>query len=255
MRFVLCVSLCVLFLNASALALEPLLALSKQYQLKIVAEQPPKATWNEVHYEPLSAAERQLPRYLRYQKLFTQEFAKYPLALVKLAGVRQIALVKELDYAGQKRAALPDFVKEILYLDVYRGESSERYQRHVVHHEFYHLLEEQVFKSVYYKDPEWAALNPVDFSYGTGGANAQTGPQYDLVHPKPGFINRYAMSGLEEDKAEIYAALMIPQEAKLLENWSRQDPYLRRKIDKMKVFLKQRVPEMNATWWSQLKAY
>lgn len=161
MRPVLCASLCVLFLNAPALAFDPLIALAKQYQFKIVVEHPPKATWNEVHYEPLSPDERQLPRYVRYQKLFAQEFAKYPLALVKLAGVRQIALVKELGYAGQKRAALPDFVQDILYLDVYRGESSERYQRHVVHHEFIICLKNKSLKVFIIKTLSGLCLIPL----------------------------------------------------------------------------------------------
>lgn len=234
-------------------SLASLKALARRYQVTIEVEHPPRASWEAVRYEPLSAAERESQRFQRYRGLFEQEFGKYPPGLVKLADVRQIALVKDLGYAGQQRAALPDFVKEILYLDVFRGEKVELYQRHVVHHEFYHLLEEEVYNNVYYKDPDWAALNPTGFSYGSGGANAQTGPQYDLVHPKPGFINRYAMSGLEEDKAEIFAALMVPQETRLIESWSRQDPYLRRKIETMKAFLKARVPEIDAAWWSRLK--
>lgn len=228
--------------------------LAQTYQIEIFKQNPPQASWSGVQFQALGAQDLDSAKYQAYEQLFSEEVGKYPSALIKLAGLKQVALVKELAYQGQMRAALPDFVKEILYLDVYRGQLRDLYQRHVVHHEFYHLLEEQVQGNVYYKDPTWAAFNPAAFSYGSGGVNAQSGPQYALVHPQTGFINLYSMSGLEEDKAEVFAALMLPAESKLLEAWSLKDEVLRKKIQATKAFFAQKVPAMNEAYWQALAA-
>lgn len=228
-------------------------ALATKYHLLVALKHPPASTWAEVGYTELTQADLDSTAFAHYNQILAQEFGKYPLGLVELAHLKAIAVVRNLSYASQLRAAVPDFVKEILYLDAYRGNSNETYQRHVIHHEYYHLLEQEVYGSVYYKDPQWAAFNPADFSYGSGGVNAQSGPQYDLVHPQTGFINRYATSGLEEDKAEVYAALMIPAEARLLESWSQTDSVLRAKVAAMKAFLKSRVPVIDEAFWNQLQ--
>lgn len=227
-------------------------ALAKKYQIQIKNQNPPRASWPGVSYSALKTADIKSPQGQAYQQIFIQEFSKYPIELIKLADLKQVAIVKTLKYSGQDRAALPDFLQEILYLDAFAGNNNPTYQRHVVHHEFYHLLEEEVYGNVYFKDPEWNALNPDDFRYGDGGANARTGPQYDLTHPAPGFINLYSTSGLEEDKAEIFAALMVPEERKLLSSWSQKDPVLKAKIQKMKNFLKAKVPAMNNAFWFKL---
>ena len=224
-------------------------ALAKKYHIQIKNQNPPKASWPGVSYTALKAADINSSQGKAYQQLFVKEFNKYPIELIKVADLKQVAIVKNLKYSSQERSALPDFLQEILYLDAFAGSNNPLYQRHVVHHEFYHLLEEEVYGNVYFKDPEWGALNPDDFRYGDGGANARTGPQYDLTHPEPGFINLYSTSGLEEDKAEIFAALMVPEERKLISAWAQSDPVLKAKIQKMKNFLKAKVPAMNNTYW------
>lgn len=213
----------------------------------------PTPYWKEVSFVPLSAVERESREIQTYLEIFKSEFGKYPAGLIALADLKKVAIVKELYYYKQDRAALPDFVNEVLYLDAWKGKSSEVYQRHVIHHEFYHLLEEEVFDDPYYKDSQWAAFNAPSFNYGKGGAYARTGDQYSLSHPQQGFINLYSMSGLEEDKADIFAALMVPQEAALLANWVKTDPILRQKVAYMKAFLAKHVPEIDAEFWAGLK--
>lgn len=246
--FVLC-----LVLTGPAVAGDELTELAGRYQIIVSADSPPKASWPAVDYTALTQADRSSADFGHYGRLLAEEFGKYPPSLVQLAHLHRIALVRHLSYAGQLRAALPDYLQEILYLDAYRGNGNEVYQRHVIHHEYYHLLEQEVFGSAYYKDPKWANFNRPDFHYGKGGAFAQTGPQYDLVHPLPGFINRYATSGLEEDKAEVFAALMVPEEARLLNSWSRADRMLQAKLQYMKAFLRSRVPEMNDSYWQKVQ--
>lgn len=254
--------------------------LMKQHGIELCVAQPPASSWAEVSFKAITLPEQRAPRYQAYRELLAQELGKYPHGLFQLANLQRICLVQDLAIEVQpgkkksgkrppkqlqKRAALPDFVQEILYLDVRRGHVPAKgvklegfrgrvpanllYQRHVVHHEFFHLLMEEVYGDPYAPDPDWSRLNPAGFPYGKGGAAAQKGIQYALVHPAPGFINRYSLSGLEEDKCEIFAALMLPDEAGRIMRWSQDDPWLRGKILAMKAFLASRVPALDAAFW------
>jgi hypothetical protein len=114
-------------------------------------------------------------------------------------------LCTKLAYAGQLRAAIPDWEHNTLYIDTQRGAKSRGYPEHVLHHEFFHLIDHADDGDVY-RDEKWSALNPTGFRYGNGGVNAQTtrntGALTDTI---PGFLTHYATTGVEEDKAELFA--------------------------------------------------
>ena len=159
------------------------------------------------------------PALADYLAVFEQEFSKMPKGLIRLSGLRTVVFVSNLTMAGQSRAAVPDYDNEVLYYDVsLRG---SQHARRVVHHEFYHMLEQQLYGSVYYKDPHWGALNAPGFVYGNGGASERRRSLAAYNHPYPGFINGYAMSGLEEDKAEIWTILWLDS------NWQQVYPMLK----------------------------
>ncbi len=168
-----------------------------------------------------------------YRKTLAIEFGKYPNPLIQKSNLKGIVIVKNLSVGGQRRAAMPDYENEILYLDFQFGAHSPAYQAHVIHHEFFHLLEQELNGSAYFKDPEWAKLNPKNFKYGKGGKHQRGNNNFAFKHPQAGFINRYSTSGLEEDKAEIYAALFIPAERKKINAMAAQDIHLAAKIKMM----------------------
>jgi hypothetical protein len=211
--------------------------LSEKYGIKMISENIPASTWAELTYKNLQKNDSFLPKYLSF---FDNEFNKYSKDFVKITNLKTVAFVKNLAVDGQERAAAPDYYKEILFLDIYLGNYDEQYQRHVIHHEFYHMIEEQLNGDAYYKDPVWASFNPAGFSYGNGGKYERGENAYPVTHPQTGFINIYSASALEEDKAEIYAALFTEGQDKLMKKWIKEgDTVLGKKVNYMKEFLKE----------------
>jgi len=209
--------------------------LEKKYGISLKYKNIPDSTWPDLKYENLADDDSFLPKYL---EIFNSEFNKYSQEFIKITNLKTVAFVKKLTVEGQERAAAPDYYKEILFLDIYLGNYDEQYQRHVIHHEFYHMIEEQLNGNAYYKDPNWAAFNPTDFSYGNGGKYERGDNAFPLTHPKPGFINIYSQSALEEDKAEIYATLFIKDEGDKVAKWIKEgDSILENKVNYMKTFL------------------
>lgn len=134
-----------------------------------------------------------------------REFKDYPRQLFERAGCNRIVLCTKLAYAGQLRAAIPDWEHNTLYIDTQRGAKSRGYPEHVLHHEFFHLIDHADDGDVY-NDATWNALNPIGFRYGNGGVNAQTTRNTGaLTNSIPGFLTHYATTGVEEDKAELFA--------------------------------------------------
>lgn len=134
-----------------------------------------------------------------------REFKDYPRQLFERAGCNRIVLCTKLAYAGQLRAAIPDWEHNTLYIDTQRGAKSPGYPEHVLHHEFFHLIDHADDGDVY-SDATWNALNPIGFRYGNGGINAQTTRNTGaLTDSIPGFLTHYATTGVEEDKAELFA--------------------------------------------------
>ncbi len=144
-----------------------------------------------------------------YSVLFVREFSLYPPSLIKRCGLKRIVLCKDLAFDGQLRAAIPDFEHDTLYLDVLRGGYDRLYVCKVLHHEFFHIIDYRDDGRVY-EDREWSALNPPGFKYGTGGKNAQqVASARELTDKFPGFLNYYSTTGVEEDKAEVFANLIV----------------------------------------------
>jgi hypothetical protein len=210
--------------------------LQKDYSITFLYQEVPTSSW----YEDVTAniaEEKDFEDLLKYLRLFEKEWRKYSKNYVLKTNVKQVAFVKNLAYAGQSRAALPDAYKEILYYDFLVGNYDSTYQKHVVHHEYYHMIEEQFNGSQYYKDPIWNSFNEKDFVYGKGGAYARGGDQYPLTHPLEGFMNLYSTSGLEEDKAEVYAYIFVEEEFEIVKDYLSNDAILRKKVKYMKKFI------------------
>ncbi len=187
-----------------------------------------------------------------FTDLFLEEFSKYPIELIKLSNLKRVEFVERLAVGKQYRAAVPDYEHEVLYYDV-SYVRNQRYSRHVVHHEFYHMLEQEWNGSAFFKDQAWARLNAKDFMYGTGGSEAYGhGDVWSFVHPKPGFINLYSTYGLEEDKAEIWAVLFVPDNWRLVQKAVSEDPILRAKVGYLREFARSKSASMNDSYWRQV---
>ena len=182
------------------------------------------APW-ALHFDTVSLQDVALLPYLR---MLQQELGKYPTELLEASGLKQILLVRDLSVGGQPRLAVPDYVNEVLIYDISHGDMT--FNRHVVHHEFYHMLEQELYGSAFYRDPLWLPLKPEEFRYGKGGAYARASDDAAFSHPLQGFINHYAMSGLEEDKAELWTILWADASWQQVKPLLLQDQLLRDKL-------------------------
>ena len=225
--------------------------IERAYGIKIFYKNIPQSTWKELKYTKASPLDKE--QLLEYLRLFDGEFRKYPKNFIKRTKLKCVALVKQLSISGQVRAAIPDYYKEILFLDFAHKNNSDIYLKHVIHHEFYHMIEKQFNGDAYWKDPNWARLNEKDFKYGMGGAFAQgNSDMYAINHLKKGFINLYSMSALEEDKAEIYASLFIEPENRKVNEWIKDDYILNNKVRYIKAFIFKCCKEMDCEYWANL---
>ena len=226
--------------------------LRKRYPFKFYYARFPKTSW-KIHHS--LAKEGDYNELHRYMVKFDEEFDKYPERFLRKTKLRGIAFASDviLEEGGQKRTAIPDYSEEILIFDYKRGDHGDTYQRHVMHHEFYHMIEEEFNKSAYWKDPHWNKLNNGNSIYGNGGAGVQHLSDMSIFnHPSTGFVTKYAMSSIEEDKAEVFAALFISDEYKKMMEWSRDDKVLLSKIQYMKNFLKSIDSEFTEEYWKRL---
>ena len=186
-----------------------------------------------------------------YGEIFISEFALYPKELVKRSRLKRVVLCSELSFAGQRRNAIPDFEHDTLYLDVSRGSYNKKYMRKVVHHEFFHIID---FRDdgLLYQDERWGRLNPDKFKYGDGGKNAQSLSETSVLTDKfPGFLNHYSTTGVEEDKAEVFANMIV--EPKHVEDKTRKDPVFDTKVHAMKELLSSFCVQMDKQFWERVQ--
>jgi hypothetical protein len=186
---------------------------------------------------------RDTPGYDRVADVVTRELSVHPPAFIRATGLKAVWIARQLTVGGQPRAAVVLQDRGTLVINVDAPEH-RNYLRHGIQHELYHLVELTTAGDFYFKDPKWAALNPPGTTYGSGGRHEQDSAKDPgrLDHPAPGFVSRYAQSGIEEDKAETFACLSIPEERILLDNWCKSDHSLAAKVRRTRDFI---------AWWSE----
>ena len=224
--------------------------LAETYAIEIVADAPTfpvKTTHGAIDGKP---ARR--PAVEAYATLFIPEWSLYPPELVKRAALKRIVFCEELTFADGRRNAIPDYEHDTLYLDVSRGDYSPSYLRKVIHHEFFHIVDYKDEGSVY-ADEAWAALNPPGFTYGTGGRSAQGDANTSVLTDKrPGFLNLYSMTGVEEDKAEVFSNLLV--DFAYVERRARKEKVLWAKAELMRALLAAFCPEVNDDFWKTVRS-
>jgi hypothetical protein len=233
--------------EAPAVALEELDKIAKEYKIEIVTAEPRFPVKNL--HGAIDGKRAEAKALENYASLFAPEFNLYPPGLVKRSKLKRVVLCSELSFAGQRRNAVPDFGQDTLYLDVSRG--SKPYLRSVIHHEYYHIIDYQDDGSVY-RDERWEALNPADFKYGTGGRNAQNIKTTSVLTDRyPGFLNHYSTTGVEEDKAEVFANLIV--NSARVEEQAKKDRVLQTKVGRMKELMAAFCPDINEDFWGKAR--
>jgi hypothetical protein len=221
-------------------------ALAKKYNIQIVTRDVQLAS------DRIRATACTPEELNRYTDLFVKEFGVYPPDVIRRAQLERVVLCKDLSYGGQLRGAIPDFESKTLYLDAVRGFRNPTYVRKVIHHDFFHMIDYRDDGNLY-ADKEWEALNPAGFHYGTGGANAQDDPMSSVLTDRtPGFLNSYSKTGVEEDKAETFANLVV--EPAYVERRAQTDRVVRAKVAAIKRLLTRFDPKADDEFWIRAAA-
>jgi hypothetical protein len=224
--------------------------LEATYRIDVLTEAPaaPVATAHGL-ITALTAAPAELDA---YAPLLSAEMSLYPPELVAASRLVAVVLCRELAFAGQLRNAVPDFEHGTLYLEVSRGSYSRAYLQKTFHHEFFHVVDYED-DGVVYADAAWEAMNPPGFHYGSGGVNAQDIATTSLLTTAyPGFLNHYSTTAVEEDKAEIFANLIVADD--YVESLERTDAVVHAKVERMKELLVSFTPAMNDAFWQRVDA-
>ena len=222
-------------------------SMEEKYQIKLYIATMPPTTWR-IGYE--FAQKEDYESLYNYLILFDKEFRKYPLSFLKKTKLEGLAFVKNLSiearYLYDPVSAIPDYKQELLIYDFISGSHDKSYQRQVVHHEFYHMLEEQFNGNAKWKDPVWNSFNKNN-NYYSGGRD------YFINHPKKGFVSDYSLSALEEDKAEVFSTLFIKENYTKIIAWKTEDKILNKKVNHIKSFLKGIDRKFNDEYWLKRK--
>lgn len=199
--------------------------IEKSYGIKVVMT-PPQPTDPKTRFKPLSSS---IPELQTYLTLFDEELARYSPALLKCSGLKTFAPVQDLTGNGEWGPFSYDFVKGVLYCNVKfqeSGKNPDQYLRHTIHHEIAHAVDRALNGWLISDDPKWMLLNPPAFRYGAGGASIRAGFRADHSDASPGFFSLYSKAAVAEDKAEVFAGLMLPAEAAQLEKLIARDKVL-----------------------------
>jgi len=184
-----------------------------------------------------------------YVPLLASEILLYPPEFVRRSGLKRIILCGELDSKEGRRGGYADAEHGDIYLDVERGSYSKPYKRLGIHHEFFHFFDYRDDGRVF-QDERWERLNSDSFRYAGGGVTMQDDPTAGLTRDIPGFLTRYAMSGVEEDKAEMFSHMMV--EYRYVRDRAIKDRVIGKKWSEMKDLLRRFSPDMDEAFWETI---
>ncbi len=171
------------------------------------------------------------------------ELGRYPPGVLRAARFRRVLACAGLTEAGSPIPSLPN-VEQSLLLDV---DAPVAYLRRLLHHEIFHFID-FADDSQLKRDPAWEALNEAGFVYGEGGRSMRQAGSARLTPDLPGFVTLYATSALEEDKAELFACLMVyPQGVSEI---SRKDRIVAGKVRLLRAQVEKSIPALGRAFWS-----
>jgi hypothetical protein len=193
------------------------------------------------------ASEREVAAYV---DVLIPEFCIYPPNALGLCNVRRVVFCKNLTVGGTNVVGTSDVASGTLYFDVGRGGGA--YERHVIHREMFHMIDQaQGFEAN--RDDRWSSLNNESFKYGSDDRKERDWGSSILMNGGyQGFLTHYATVAVRMDKAEVFACL-IRYEG--LFKWRvRSDSIVRAKVALLKERLFQFCPEFDDAFWTRARS-
>jgi hypothetical protein len=169
--------------------------------------------------------------------IVSRELSRYSPARLRAAGLRRVVLAGDLRESGRSISSLPNVAGSML-LD---GSVPDAFLARLVHHELFHFVDFADDARVA-ENGEWTSDNGRAFWYGEGGRSMRSPRASELTDEMPGFLTRYAMSAVEEDKAEVFSLLMTrPADVRAR---AANDDVLRAKVRRLAAKLARVAPEL-----------
>jgi len=201
----------------------------------------------ELQFEEISA--RELPQFLSFLRVLKKEIGLYPADFFKPSGLNQIVFAKKLFNGSEPAHGIYRLPRGVMYFDIYRNFRNRQVQRHGIHHEIFHVVSSSMWIDPVMLPGGWDSLNEPGFQYKKEGWDQGVKNSINSMAPQLGFATEYGTSTMEEDRAEIFACLMLPEQRRLIEEWGKKDEVLRKKIIAMKTIIQSYSPPMDAAFW------
>jgi hypothetical protein len=177
--------------------------------------------------------------------IVADELSLYPRSFLVDSSLRRISLCASLTENRQPIPSLPNY-RNTLLLD---ADASPAYLRRLLHHEVFHFADVADDGEVLW-DPTWEGLNRLGFEYGHGGRDVRQPTASALTEELPGFLTPYSTAALEEDKAEVFAFLMV--EPTTVARRALHDPVLAAKVARIEHIARVVSPEMTDAFWARV---
>jgi hypothetical protein len=217
-------------------ALDRLLRQVKEvYGVNVHYAEGPPAQFADLYYSLADA--RDIKKLRKAVALFIQEINLYPRDFFRDARCQDIYFVKGLFYEKKPTEGIFSLNTNFIFYDYARSSGNTHKIRHSIHHELYHVIGS---KHPFWNEHgvQWETLNSSEFSYGVKRGKRASNPVNIYAPSELGFVTEYAMVSAEEDRAEVFAYMMRPDELRLVEQWAQKDTILFKKVTMMKEFLK-----------------
>jgi hypothetical protein len=182
--------------------------------------------------------------------VLAEEIELYPSRLIWQLRLNRIVLCTRLSLNAQPIGGIVDFQRGDLYLDSGSLAANVAYARKAIHHEIFHLLDYRRREDIY-RDSNWEALNAPGFQYSGDRRFLLSEPNSGVESSDlAGFLNHYSTCNVAEDKAEVFAFLMV-QPDKVAER-ARSDRVLQSKVIWMKVLLETFCSALDDEFWERI---
>lgn len=169
--------------------------------------------------------------------ILKKEFKKYPFDFFQKVELKQIVLLKNF-FRSEKPMEGLYTTSNTIFLDFYRKNNNVLLQKHTIHHEIFHILDHHIEKVYPSEESLWSNFNKKSFNYNDKESHVYIrNTSHQINRGQKGFITPYSMTSIKEDKAEIFACLMIESQRKILYIWMENDRILKNKVYYLKNYV------------------
>ncbi len=181
----------------------------------------------------------------QYLQLFVAEFSRYPAEVIAKTQLRKIVFCQNLALQGVPKMGVCVRPSNILYLNITTVESSKDL-REALHHEFFHMIDRKINQP----DSEWESMNAPSFHYGKSNSEYESGSGEGPLQ-KAGFVSPYSQVSASEDKAEVFARIMVDHP--WVSYRALGDPILEAKVEHLKKLLYSFSNSFDSAFWAKIQ--